>query len=326
MSYAELHCSSNFSFLVGASHPQELVERAVELGYSALALTDDCSVAGVLRAHEAAKELRFKFIVGSEFTLVDGLRFVLLATSRASYAKLCRLITRARRGADKGTYRLQREQIAPGDLGECLALWLPGSDLQSAHGEWLQAHCPQRTWLAVELLRSGDDRGRLAALTNLGSALGLPLVASGGVQMHVHERRTLQDLLTAIRFNMPITQVGYELQPSGERHLRSQAELSRLYPLPLLEETERIAERCEFSLDELRYEYPEELVPLNASATGWLRKLTEEGAQRRWPQGVPQNVRKLIEHELTLIAELRYEAYLLTVHDLVQFATSRGIL
>jgi error-prone DNA polymerase len=326
MSYAELHCSSNFTFLEGASHPQELIERAAELGYSALALTDDCSVAGVVRAHEAAKELRFKFIVGSEFTLVDGLRFVLLATNRAAYAKLCRLITRARRGADKGSYRLEREQIAPGDLSDCLALWFPGGNLKPAHGEWLQTHCPQRTWLAVELLRTGDDRARLAALTNLGTTLGLPLVASGDVQMHIRERRSLQDLLTAIRLNKPITEVGYELQPSGERHLRSRAELSRLYPRTLLEETERIAARCEFSLDELRYEYPEELVPLNASATGWLRKLTEEGARRRWPQGVPQHVRQLIEHELALIAELKYEAYFLTVHDLVQFATSRGIL
>jgi len=326
MSYAELHCSSNFTFLEGASHPHELVERAAELGYSGLALTDDCSVAGVVRAHEAAKELRFKFIVGSEFTLVDGLRFVLLATNRAAYARLCRLITRARRGADKGSYRLERQQIAPDDLGDCLALWLPGGDLQPAYGEWLQAHCPQRTWLAVELLRTGDDRGRLTALTKLGTALGLPLVASGGVQMHIRERRTLQDLLTAIRLNKPITEVGYELRPSGERHLRSQAELAGLYPRALLEETEPIAERCEFSLDELRYEYPEELVPLNASAAGWLRKLTEEGARRRWSQGVPQHVRKLIEHELALIAELRYEAYFLTVHDLVQFATNRGIL
>src|SRR5262245_11990629 len=137
MSYAELHCSSNFSFLTGASHPHELIERAVELGYSALALTDDCSVAGVVRAHEAAKDLKFKFIVGSQFTLVDGLRFALLATNRTAYAKLCRLITRARRGADKGSYRLAREQIAPDDLSDCLVLWLPGSDLQPAHGEWL---------------------------------------------------------------------------------------------------------------------------------------------------------------------------------------------
>ncbi len=141
MSYAELHCSSNFSFLHGASHPHELVERAAELGYSALALTDECSVAGVVRAHEAAKEARFKFIVGSEFALIDGLRFVLLAINRAAYGRLCRLITGARRRADKGSYRLAREQIAPGDLDDCLVLWLPGSQPEPAQGEWLQARC-----------------------------------------------------------------------------------------------------------------------------------------------------------------------------------------
>ncbi len=326
MPYAELHCSSNFTFLEGASHPHELVARAVELGYSALALTDECTVAGVVRAHEAAKDARFKFIVGSEFALMDGLRFVLLATNRAAYGRLCRLITRARRSADKGSYRLAREQIAPADLDDCLALWLPGSDPDPAQGEWLQTLCPQRSWLAIELLRTGDDRGRLAALTHLGTKLNLPLVASGGVQMHVRERRALQDLLTAIRLSKPMTAAGYELQPSGERHLRSCAELTRLYPRALLEETERIAERCEFSLDELRYEYPQELVPAGESAAGWLRKLTEEGARRRWPRGVPEHVRALIEHELALIAELRYEAYFLTVHDLVQFATGRKIL
>ena len=165
MPYAELHCSSNFTFLQGASHPHELVERAVELGYSALALTDECTVAGVVRAHEAAKDARFKFIVGSEFVLVDGLRLVLLATNRTAYGRLCRLITRARRSADKGSYSLAREQITPADLGDCLGLWFPGNDVDPAQGEWLQALCPQRTWLAVELLRTGDDRGRLAALT-----------------------------------------------------------------------------------------------------------------------------------------------------------------
>ncbi len=324
--YAELHCLSNFTFLTGASHPHELVERAVELGYSGLALTDECSVAGVVRAHEAAKRASLQFIVGSEFKLLDGLRFVLLATNRAAYGRLCRLITRARRAADKGSYRLAREQIDPTDLDDCLALWLPGSEPKSAYGEWLKAICPDRTWLAVELLRRGDDRGRLAALLQLGAQLGLPLVASGGVQMHVRERRALQDLLTAIRLNTPITEVGYDLQPSGERHLRSPAELVRLYPRALLEETVRILERCRFSLEELRYEYPEELVPAGESASGWLRKLTAVGAQRRWPQGVPEHVQDLIEHELILIKELRYEAYFLTVHDLVRFANSRGIL
>jgi error-prone DNA polymerase len=325
-SYAELHCATNFTFLTGASHPHELVERAVELGYHALAITDECSVAGVVRAHEAAKDTTLRLIVGSEFRLVDGTHFVLLATERAAYGRLCRLITRARRAADKGTYRLTREQIDPADLEGCLALWLAGDVPDPQQGEWLKTICPERTWLAIELLRAGDDRGRLAVLTQLGKRLQLSLVASGGAQMHVRERRALQDLLTAIRLNTPITEVGYHLQPSGERHLRHPAELERLYPRALLEETLRIAERCRFSLEELRYEYPEELVPAGESASGWLRRLTEDGARWRWPEGVPEHVRDLIEHELALIAELRYEAYFLTVHDLVRFARSLGIL
>jgi error-prone DNA polymerase len=324
--YAELHCISNFTFLRGGSHPQELIEQAVELGYSALALTDECSVAGVVRAHEAAQEHSFQFIVGSEFTLTDGLRCVLLATDRASYGRLCRLITRGRRAAEKGSYSLTREDLKVIGLSGCLALWLPGAQPEPAEGEWLASLFPDRTWLAVELLRGGDDRARLQQLTALGAALHLPLVASGDVHLHVRERRALQDLLTAIRRNTPITAAGYALGPSGERHLRSLRELERLYPRTLLDETLAIAERCRFSLEELRYQYPQELVPPDETPTSWLRKLTEQGIRTRWPQGVADHVRELIEHELALIAELRYEAYFLTVHDLVSFATSRGIL
>jgi error-prone DNA polymerase len=324
--YAELHCISNFTFLRGGSHPQELIEQAVELGYAALALTDECSVAGVVRAHEAAREHSFKFIVGSEFTLTDGLRCVLLATDRASYGRLCRLITRGRRAAEKGSYSLTREDLKLIGLAGCLALWLPGGQPEPAEGEWLASLFPDRTWLAVELLRGGDDRSRLQQLTALGEALHLPLVASGDVHLHVRERRALQDLLTAIRLNTPITAAGYALGPSGERHLRSLRELERLYPRALLDETLAIAERCRFSLEELRYQYPQELVPPDETPASWLRKLTERGIRARWPQGVPDHVRELIEHELALIAELRYEAYFLTVHDLVSFAASRGIL
>ena len=174
MSYAELHCLSNFSFLRGASHPEELVERAVKLGYAALAITDECSVSGVVRAHVAAREHSLPLIVGSEFRLEDGLRLVLLATSREGYGQLCRLITRARRAATKGSYRLTRDDLAPTTgapfeetlpaLDDCLALWLPDKTPRAADGRWLAGLFPDRLWIAVELLTSGQDRRRLASL------------------------------------------------------------------------------------------------------------------------------------------------------------------
>jgi error-prone DNA polymerase len=340
MDYAELHCLSNFSFLRGASHPEELVERAAELGYAALAVTDECSVAGVVRAHVAARERGFKLIVGSEFRVHDGPKVVLLATNRRGYGQLCRLITRARRAAPKGQYRLNREDFAPVDvsaetsriadvscgLQDCLALWLPERMPDEAHGRWLASVFPRRLWVAVELLTSGQDRRRLATLQGLGERLGLPLVATGDVHMHVRGRRALQDVLTATRLGVPVDQAGYALFPNGERHLRPVERLAELYPPELMAATLEIASRCHFSLDELRYEYPREIVPEGETPASWLRRLTAEGERQRWPQGTPAPVRALIEHELALIAELRYEAYFLTVHDIVHHARSGGIL
>ena len=323
--YAELHCLSNFSFLRGASHPEELVQRAVDLGYHALAITDECSLAGVVRAHVAAKTHGLQLLIGSELRLEDGLRLVLLATERESYGDLCELITRARRAASKGRYRLERKDMTS-RLARCLALWLPDPVPDPEHGRWLSRRFPQRTWLVVELMAATNDRVRLANLQGLGKALGLPLVASGDVHMHRRGRRALQDTLTAVRLGRSLTDAGFALHPNGERHLRSRRTLSRLYPRDLLAETITIAQQCHFSLDELRYEYPAELVPDGCTAIGWLRRLTERGIARRWPQGVPERVRHLVEHELVLIAELGYEHYFLTVEDIVAFARSQGIL
>jgi error-prone DNA polymerase len=332
MDYAELHCLSNFTFLRGASHPQELVRRAAELGYRALALTDECSVAGVVRAHEAAKAVGLHLIIGSEIRLADGPRLVLLAADRAGYGALCALITRGRRAAAKGAYHVTRADLGDG-LPGCLALLLPetgtGVDVTEADAHaaaWLRALFPGRAWLAVELHAGADDRRRLARLSALARAHDLPLVAAGDVHMHVRARCVLQDTLTAIRLGRPVKDCGHALFANGERHLRPIPRLATIYPPALLAESVRIAARCDFSLDSLRYEYPAELVPPDTSPAQHLRALTEAGLTRRYPHGVPDKVRRLIEHELALIAELRYEHYFLTVHDIVAFARAQGIL
>jgi error-prone DNA polymerase len=324
--YAELHCLSNFTFLRGASHPHELIEQADALGYSALAITDECSVAGVVRAHMAAKRRQLKLIIGAEFRLSGGLKFVALAIDRHGYGQLCRLITRGRRAAVKGQYTLTREDLQALGPEQCFILWLPAARPQPEELRWLAARFPGRVRIAVELLREGEDGKRLAALTRIGAECGIGLVASGDVHMHLRARRRLQDALTAIRLNEPIAQLGKRLYANGERYLRERARLERLYPRELLAATVELAQSCHFSLDELRYEYPHELVPPGETPTSYLRWLTEEGARWRWPGGVPAAERSALEHELALIEELRYEPYFLTVHDVVAYARRQGIL
>ncbi len=326
--YAELHCLSNFSFLRGASHPAELVERAAALGYAALALTDECSVAGLVRAHVAARRHGLRLLAGSEFTLADGLRLVVLAADREGYAALCGLITRGRRAAEKGCYHLERADCLSLPAG-CLVLWLPPGGVAApaaADAAWFQAHFPGRAWLAVELHADGDEAARCARLCAFAREHGLPAVAAGDVHMHVRGRRAVQDTLTAIRRRAPLGAGAAGLQANGERHLRSLAGLRRAYPAALLEATLEIAGRVTFSLDQLRYQYPVELVPPGHTPATWLRHRTLEGAAERWPAGPPAGVGAQLEHELALIGELRYEAYFLTVDDLVRFARRQGIL
>jgi error-prone DNA polymerase len=323
--YAELHCLSNFSFLRGASHAKELVERAHALGYQALAITDECSLAGIVRAHTAAKEYGLKLIVGSEVALDDGLRLVLLAPNHAAYADLSELITTARRQADKGNYQLSRDELVRFSRN-LLALWLPPAEPSLDDAAWLRWTFADRIWIAVELLMAQDDRQRLARLEALGCTARLPLVAAGDVHMHIRSRRALQDTMVAIRTSTPVAQCGMALFPNGERHLRSRVALANLYPPKLLTETVRIAERCHFSLDELRYEYPQEVIPTGLTASQYLAQLTDEGLNQRFPAGVPPHVRELADKELTLIAELGYEPYFLTVYDIVAWARSQHIL
>ena len=323
MSYAELHCISNFTFLQGASYPEELVARAAKLNYRALAITDECSLAGVVRAHVEAKRQQLHLIIGSRFTLDDGLSFVLLVINRKGYGQLSTLISTARRNADKGDYHLTRLDLTRHGLSDCLALWLPGEEQEVV---FLNELFPRRLWIAAELLLTGNDRAHLEHLQRLSQRYEVPLSAAGNVQMHQRNRRVLHDTLTAIRLNTPLPQLGKRLAANGEGHLRPYQRLVQIYPEALLQETLGIAERCTFSLDELHYEYPSELVPEGYSATDWLRAQVEAGAKERWPQGVPDKARTAIEHELALIAELKYEPYFLTIYDIVCYARSQNIL
>ena len=323
--YAELHCISNFSFLRGASHAAELVEQAHALGYAALAITDECSLAGIVRAHVAAKEHGLKLIAGSEIRLKDGPRIVLLAIDREGYGNLCELITAGRRRAKKGTYDLRRADLEAG-LPGCLALLVPGKCISEEHACWLAERFPGCTWIAVELHQGPRDKARHAELQAFGAACGLPLAAAGDVHMHARSRRRLQDTLTAIRLGVPVAKAGHALYPNAERHLRQRVRLAQIYPEALLAETLRIAERCTFSLDELRYEYPEEIVPEGKTPAAYLRELVGEGAAKRYPAGMPPDVGLLVEKELALIKVKQYEYYFLTVHDIVRFARSKDIL
>jgi len=342
-SYAELHCLSNFTFLRGASHPEELVERAHTLGYSSLAITDECSFAGVVRAHVKAKELQLHLIVGSEMLLACGLKLVLLAMHRDGYGNLAEWISLGRCRAAKGSYDVRRADVGTpweeGDaagpahlrgLPDCLALFIPDCRQDDAHldeqAAWIAATFPGRAAIALHLLQRSDDACRQERLHVLSERHGMPLVACGDVHMHVRSRKPLQDTVTAIRLGKPLAACGFALQPNAEQHLRQRMRLAQLYPPQALQQTVELAQRCEFSMDELRYQYPEEIVPPDEPMSDYLRRLSYEGAVTRFPLGIPATVQEQLEKELGLIAELSYEPYFLTVHDVVRFARSRRIL
>jgi len=322
--YAELHCLSNFSFQRGASTALELFERAKKLGYRALAITDECSLAGIVRAWEASKETGVALIVGGEIRLDDGLKLVLLAPDLTAYQSLCALITKGRRDAKKGEYLLHRPDVAARAQG-LLALWIPDADPSPDDARWIKQHFPHRAWLAVELHRGPDDAERLCALLAFAVEQGLPAVAAGDVHMHVRRRRALQDTLTAIRHRTTLRAGSGYLYPNGERHLRKREVLAELYPRELLEETLHIAKRCTLDLKrDLEYEYPHEIVPSGHTPMGWLRHLVERGVRSHWPQGEAPKIRKQIEEEFALIERKKYEAFFLTVYDVVDFARHRS--
>ncbi|MBT4160910.1 MAG: error-prone DNA polymerase [Gammaproteobacteria bacterium] len=327
MAYAELHCISNYSFLRGASHPEELVAQAAARGYSAIALTDECSMAGVVKAHVAAKEHGIKLIVGSEFRLDEELLLILLAPNRVGYGQICNLITIARRRADKGEYRLSLHDLEFA-TDQCLAVWVPGEQ-RSHHGkssEKLKTMFANRLWLGLEIFPDGKAISCYEYTFDLSRRFDLPVVASGDVHMHHSDRKPLLDVISAVRMRQSIALAGRLLFANREKYLRSISQIEQLYPAALLEATCHIADLCHFSLDELRYEYPKELVPPGLTSSAYLRQLTYCGLEKRWPDGTPPSVLELIEKELTLIAEMQYEYYFLTVFDIVQYAKSQSIL
>ena len=400
--YAELHCVSDFSFLRGASDAEALFGRAQRCGYGALAITDECSLAGIVRALEASEASGVPLVVGSEFTLVDGLKCVLLVENHAGYTRLCELITVARRSVEKKGYRLARSDVervlaagapgsgaspalheavdgvvepglpgspllaqrrdveqrgeprstearpdggavvepdlagsqrvaepdASGPVPSCglFALWIPGAEPDPAQGSWLRQVFGDRAFLGVELHRETDDAAKLSRLLDLAAELGMPALASGDVHMAHRRERVLQDTLTAIRHNTPLAEAGALLFRNGERHLRTRRALGNIHPAHLLEAAAALARRCTFSMREVKYRYPKELVPEGHTPASHLRALTEAGMRERWPEGVPEKVRAQIEEELELVAYLKYEAFFLTVHDIVRFARSQKIL
>jgi error-prone DNA polymerase len=373
--YAELCCRTNFSFLDGASHAEELVARAAQLGYAALAITDECSLAGVVRAHEEARRQSqagnpLRLLVGASFHLAAGRsgpggRLLLIARHREGYGNLAELITLARSRRPKGGYALGVDDLAlgPGPDGAahldhlqhlrgapgCWAIVLPrcaaddpddpadpgapvdGAGRTLAQARWAAATFGARARLGLALLLHADDSLRSAWAQAASEATGVPIVALGDVRMHVRSRKPLADTLTAVRHRAALSDCGALLARNAEQHLRSRLALAQIYRRAWLDETLRIATGCDFSLDELRYEYPQEIVPPGHSSTSWLRHETLAGAARRYPPhshpaGVPKAVSAQIERELALVAELHYEAFFLTVYDVVNFARGQGIL
>jgi len=361
--YAELHCVSNFSFLRGASHPEELVDTAIEHGYEALAITDECSMAGVVRAHGRVQELAlehpkssFRLIIGCEFALGDGVRLVTLARDTLGYSRLCRLITEARRNADKGSYTITRDMIDNAGLDACVLIFIPPyfpadaarattpSALQQAarpinqvfdtnpiqrdFDPWLQwfKSLGPHTFLSLELHYNQYDNKHTHWLLSTAARFQLAVVAAGDVHMHRRQRRALQDVVTCIRHTCTLDEAGKRLFSNGERYLRDARALRALYPEQTLINSALVADLCTFNLSELNYQYPREVVPADLSSSAYLRQLTYDGVAWRWPEGVADDVIAQVEHELALISDMNYESYFLTVYDIVNFARSQNIL
>lgn len=324
--FAELHCCSNFTFLTGASHPQELVQRAAQLGYGALAITDECSVAGVVRAHQAIKDqqLALKLIIGSSFYSQEQ-RFIALAPNREGYQELCQLISHCRMHAPKGEYQFHWQDLLSSQ--HLLLLWQPQTRHIDEHmRQTLQQQFHGRLWLLAERLLDEHDVLRYDAIIAQAKDWQLPLTCGNDVHMHHPSRQPLQDCLTALRHHTGVAAGRQYLFANGERHLRSRKKLQHLYPIELLRASIDIAQRCTFNLDELSYQYPTDCLPPGREADEYLRELVERGVKKRFPKGAKASTLATIDKELQLIAHKQYEHYFLTIYDIVRFARSQNIL
>ncbi|NDF48756.1 MAG: DNA polymerase III subunit alpha [Betaproteobacteria bacterium] len=342
--YAELLALSNYSFLQGGSHPEELVERAQAMAYAAITISDECSLAGVVRAHVRAKQIGMPLIIGSQCrmdpdhraNLGDTDRLLLLAMNREGYARLSQAISQARQQAPKGSYRWTKAQWDNG-LPGCLAVWVPAVRFDHAEVRNRQSACPEglrdlldcfgeRLYIGAVCHARGWDQAWTEQLQRWSDDTGVSITACGDVRFHRRSRRALTDVLHAIARGLSVAELGCCALPNAEAHLRSRLVLAQRYPAAWLEASVEIAEKCDFSLDSLRYEYPREIVPQGYHPNTYLRLLCEQGIAQRYPMGAPASVHKQIDHELALIEELQYEAYFLTVADIVQFARAQGIL
>ena len=333
--YAELQVTSNYSFLRGASHPGELVLQAAALGHSAIAITDRNSLAGVVRAHVAAKKAGLRLVVGCRLDLQDAPSLLVFPQDRAAYGRLSQLLTIGKRRTEKGDCRLYLADILDGKTFQGgagqMVIALPPEKLDAAHDKHLlklKYKFQNNLYLSVKHNYYGDDFRRIYALTARAKQAGISIVATNDVHYHVPERRRLHDVLSCIREHCPLTEAGYKLMANSERHLKSPKEMARLftdYPATV-ENTQQIVTACTFNLDELRYEYPVEPVPEGRSPQEELVRLTGSGAKERYPRGVPEKVQKQIDHELDLIGELNYAPYFLTIYDIIRFARGRRIL
>src|SRR5947207_9333159 len=335
--YAELDVTTNFTFLQGGSHPDELVLQAARLGYRAIAVTDTNTLAGVVRVHDAVKQIAKtgtkwtpKLLIGARLAFTDAPDILVWAPHRAAYARLCRLLTLGRRRAEKGECTLHLEDFLNDNDG-LLAAVVPGMPFMPTANvmpKLKDALGAERLSVVLSRVYGGDDETRVRNIATLARRFGVPLLATNAVHYHDPSRRALQDVLTCIRHGCNIREAGFKLFPNAERYLKPPERMHRLFA-EFPQATRRglgIADRCTFSLDELRYEYPREIVPNGCTPAQYLANLTWAGAADRYPDGIPEKVHNLLVAELDFIQRLNFEPYFLTVHDAVRFARERGIL